>query len=77
MAEKKMIKAVIINKEIIKPSSPTPAHLKTFKLSTLDQLAPPVYVPMLFFYRNNQATSSDQRSHNLKKSLSESVGAMP
>ncbi|XP_062099004.1 stemmadenine O-acetyltransferase-like [Humulus lupulus] len=73
MAEEKIIRVVIIKRETIKPSSPTPAHLKTFKLSTLDQLAPPVYVPMLFFYPNNQATSSDQRSHNLKKSLSESL----
>ncbi|BFG16211.1 hypothetical protein CerSpe_024850 [Prunus speciosa] len=32
----------IIARENIKPSSPTPAHLKTFKLSLLDQMVPPL-----------------------------------
>uniref|UniRef100_A0A6N2KB76 Uncharacterized protein n=1 Tax=Salix viminalis TaxID=40686 RepID=A0A6N2KB76_SALVM len=29
----------IISKEIIKPSAPTPHHLRTYKLSAVDQLA--------------------------------------
>lgn len=40
----------IISKEKIKPSSPTPSHLRTFKLSLLDQLIPAPYAPVILFY---------------------------
>lgn len=40
----------IVSMESIKPSSPTPHHLKHFKLSFLDQLSPYEYVPVLLFY---------------------------
>ncbi|POO00199.1 Transferase [Trema orientale] len=75
MEEKTTMKPVeIIRTETIKPSSPTPSHLKTFKLSILDQLAPPVYVPMLFFYPNKDVIiTAEQKSQQLKKSLSESL----
>ncbi|CAI0455242.1 unnamed protein product [Linum tenue] len=36
--------------ETIKPSSPTPAQLATFKLSLMDNLVPPLYVPFIFFF---------------------------
>ncbi|XXG48363.1 hypothetical protein AAC387_Pa02g2837 [Persea americana] len=42
-----MDKVEVISKELIKPSSPAPFHLRNFKLSLLDQLAPPVYIPIL------------------------------
>ncbi|KAH0767070.1 hypothetical protein KY285_002941 [Solanum tuberosum] len=35
---------------MLKPSTPTPNHLRTLKLSFFDQLALPVYVPILFYY---------------------------
>ncbi|PQM42317.1 BAHD acyltransferase [Prunus yedoensis var. nudiflora] len=59
----------IIARENIKPSSPTPAHLKTFKLSLLDQMVPPTYIPLLLFY----PTSDHHRARQLKKSLSETL----
>ncbi|KAL2515211.1 vinorine synthase-like [Forsythia ovata] len=37
----------IISKEIIKPSSPTPEHLRDLKLSFLDQISRPLHVPLL------------------------------
>ncbi|KAF9588560.1 hypothetical protein IFM89_013412 [Coptis chinensis] len=40
----------VISKETIKPSSPTLFHLRTFKLSLIDQYAFPVYVPLVLFY---------------------------
>lgn len=50
----KMIKEVkIISREFIKPSSPTAHHLRTFKLSLLDQLIPAPYAPIVLFYPNN------------------------
>lgn len=59
----------IIARENIKPSSPTPTHLKTFKLSLLDQMVPPTYIPLLLFY----PTSDHHRARQLKKSLSETL----
>ncbi|POO03240.1 Transferase [Trema orientale] len=61
----------IITKETIKPCSPTPSHLKSYNLSFLDQLQPPVYINMVYFYPKNShdvITTSQQ----LKKSLSKS-----
>ncbi|KAK4782464.1 hypothetical protein SAY86_016566 [Trapa natans] len=37
--------------DLVKPSSPTPLGLRTFKLSLLDQLIPMPYATTIFFYR--------------------------
>nr|XP_028952150.1 BAHD acyltransferase At5g47980 [Malus domestica] len=64
----------ITKKEIIKPSSPTPHYLKRFKLSLLDQLAPVAYGPLVLFYPNNvNGVATEERSQQLKKSLSETL----
>ncbi|XP_050366649.1 stemmadenine O-acetyltransferase-like [Argentina anserina] len=70
----------IISKECIKPSSPTPHHLKIHKLSLLDQFIPSIYVHMLLFYplHPNATPSANsgntcQRSKLLKHSLSETL----
>ncbi|KAI3463653.1 hypothetical protein Pfo_020316 [Paulownia fortunei] len=63
----------IISKEMIKPSSPTPPHLRNLKLSFLDQIAPPVYVPLIFFYHHDELNHNINRleiSRLLKQSLS-------
>lgn len=62
-----------MSKEMIKPSSPTPHHLKNLKLSFLDQIAPPIHIPLIFFYQAKQLdTCKDhaQISQLLKQSLS-------
>ncbi|MCD7465917.1 hypothetical protein HAX54_002132 [Datura stramonium] len=71
-------KVEIISKEMIKPSSPTPPPLRIHKLSLLDQISPPVFIPLIFFYQDD-----DQLFHNinratkleycLKQSLSEAL----
>ncbi|KAF8399878.1 hypothetical protein HHK36_015748 [Tetracentron sinense] len=61
-----MAKVEIISRESIKPSFPTPHHLTNFQLSFLDQLAPPVYVPIILFFDCNVQICT----HRLKKSLS-------
>ncbi|KAL5552669.1 hypothetical protein UlMin_040070 [Ulmus minor] len=66
------LKIEIIRRETIKPSSPTPSHLKSFNLSLLDQFSPPIYGPLILFYPKNDVTS-DQRSHQLKQSLSKTL----
>ncbi|KAJ4710926.1 Vinorine synthase-like [Melia azedarach] len=68
----------IISTETIKPSSPTPHHLRHYQLSFLDQISPPVYNPLILFYpsdqiNNNITEFSNVENHydHLKQSLSE------
>ncbi|GAA0153115.1 hypothetical protein LIER_11429 [Lithospermum erythrorhizon] len=66
----------IISREIIKPSSKTPKNLKNHTLSFLDQLAPSVHIPLIFFYKfetSNNAYNSTQVSQLLKQSLSNTL----
>ncbi|KAJ9140208.1 hypothetical protein P3X46_030882 [Hevea brasiliensis] len=62
----------IISKETVKPSSSTPQHLRTYNLSLLDQLAPPVYIPIILFYSATGEISC-KKSHLLKTSFSETL----
>ncbi|KAL6531710.1 hypothetical protein OROMI_028073 [Orobanche minor] len=66
----------IMSKELIKPSSPTPDHLKTLKLSLLDQLSPPAYISLVFFYGADEfkgmmmtGISTDLLKHSLSNVL--------
>ncbi|XP_038687555.1 stemmadenine O-acetyltransferase-like [Tripterygium wilfordii] len=69
------MKIEIISRENIKPSSPTPAHLRTHVISILDQLAPPICHSGLIFYSANTAASISisKRSQVLKQSLSRTL----
>ncbi|KDP22272.1 hypothetical protein JCGZ_26103 [Jatropha curcas] len=62
----------IISKEIIKPSSSTPQNLKTYNLSLPDQLAPPVYIPIILFH-SPALENGYKISDHLKKSFSETL----
>ncbi|KAM2765434.1 hypothetical protein COP1_021485 [Malus domestica] len=63
----------IISREIIKPSTPTPPHLRTHNLSFLEQNTPRTYLPVVYFYHkeSSASTKGDHKSNQLKKSLSE------
>ncbi|KAL0464255.1 UNVERIFIED_CONTAM: Vinorine synthase [Sesamum latifolium] len=69
----------VISKDLIQPSSPTPDHLKTLNLSVLDQLSPPGYISLIFFYEADElkglASGTDQAQicHHLKQSLSKTL----
>ncbi|KAH7838502.1 hypothetical protein Vadar_027347 [Vaccinium darrowii] len=74
----------VITKETVTPSSPTSPHLRTFKLSLLDQLTPFHYVNLLLFFTTNPNTAGvggsgkknkkrTETSQRLKKSLSETL----
>ncbi|KAI3878194.1 hypothetical protein MKX03_009721 [Papaver bracteatum] len=68
------MKVEVISREIIKPSSLTPLNLKTFTISFLDQITPPVPVPILLFYHASDIGKSVlEQSNDLKKSLSETL----
>ncbi|GAA0153395.1 hypothetical protein LIER_11644 [Lithospermum erythrorhizon] len=58
-----------VSSKIIKPSIPTPSHLRTYMVSLLDQLTVASYIPVALFYPQNK--SSNQISQILEKSLSE------
>ncbi|KAL5778355.1 hypothetical protein ACOSP7_011281 [Xanthoceras sorbifolium] len=68
----------IVSIENIKPSSPTPQHLKIFKLSLLDQLIPSPYAPVVLFYPKNDDSianrlETSKRLDMLKRSLSDTL----
>ncbi|VVA34485.1 PREDICTED: vinorine synthase [Prunus dulcis] len=65
------IKVEIIQRQTVKPSSPTPHHLRNYKLSILDQMAHQTYIPILLFYPNaadatsNNVMATNERSKTL------------
>jgi shikimate O-hydroxycinnamoyltransferase len=70
------VKVDIKARETIKPSSPTPQNLKIFKLSLLDQIAPPIYVPRILYYAYNGTKpnlKTQKRINLLKESLSQAL----
>ncbi|KAL3638952.1 hypothetical protein CASFOL_016859 [Castilleja foliolosa] len=64
----------IISKENIKPSSPTPHHQKTHKLSLLDQIVPPIYVPLVLYYPNLE-NKSPQNPKSITQTLKNSLSS--
>ncbi|KAL0547293.1 hypothetical protein IC582_017223 [Cucumis melo] len=64
----------IISSETIKPSSfPQSLHLKSFKLSVLDQLSPFSYTSLVFFYTLNNEESNYDTLHYLSQPLKTSL----
>ncbi|GLT83060.1 hypothetical protein SLE2022_013720 [Rubroshorea leprosula] len=61
----------IVSKETIKPSSPTPSLLRQYQLSFLDQIQPPIFMPLVMFYPRSQ--NNEDPCENLKKSLSQTL----
>ncbi|XVE85235.1 hypothetical protein DITRI_Ditri17bG0075400 [Diplodiscus trichospermus] len=67
-----------LRSEAIKPSSPTPLHLKNLNLSLLDQMTPVAYIPLIFWYPADGAAAdhvleAQERSRRLKESLSQTL----
>lgn len=69
-----LMKVARVARDYIKPSSITAPHLRNFKFSLLDQLAPSLYAPMVFFYPmeniSNIKDATSYRVNHLKRSLS-------
>ncbi|KAL7244684.1 hypothetical protein ACSBR2_000120 [Camellia fascicularis] len=63
----------IISRETIKPSSLTPPHLRTYKLSLLHQFIPSNHVPIVLFYPMLDNDHVHVTSQLLKKSLSKAL----
>ncbi|KAI9125926.1 hypothetical protein K1719_003344 [Acacia pycnantha] len=63
----------VISTEMVKPSSPTPQHLRHYNLSFLDQRAPPLNNSMVYIFNAHDVTNKlniNEASNLLKKSLS-------
>ncbi|KAL1568318.1 amino-acid N-acetyltransferase [Salvia divinorum] len=60
-----------ISFEKIKPSSPTPHHLRIYKISLLDQMFPCGYIPLVLYFCG--ADHVDDRIQHLKESLSQTL----
>ncbi|CAN4096144.1 unnamed protein product [Withania somnifera] len=61
----------ILSKEKLKPSRPTPPHLRNHKLCLFDQLALGICITPIFFYKNNDPLS--EADNCLKNSLSKTL----
>ncbi|KAJ4713821.1 vinorine synthase-like [Melia azedarach] len=62
----------IISTEIIKPSSPTPAHLRTHKFFLPDNFVASDYFPVIYCY-SGQSKNTIKISRHLKTSLSKTL----
>ncbi|KAE8720223.1 Root phototropism protein [Hibiscus syriacus] len=69
------IKSEIVSRQSIRPSHPTPSHLKTFKLPLLDQISPNIHGNMTFFYPsdNTSHSTSDHDFFDKSKLLQGSI----
>ncbi|KAK9108391.1 hypothetical protein Syun_024402 [Stephania yunnanensis] len=67
-----MMEVEIITRDTIKPSSPTPPHLKTYNLSYFDQTMSPFLFPIILYYTKPETSTSTTTSSStcLKRSLS-------
>ncbi|XVE74867.1 hypothetical protein DITRI_Ditri12bG0052900 [Diplodiscus trichospermus] len=63
----------VLSQEMIKPSSPTTDHLRNYQLSFLDQIQPPVFMPLVMFYPKEPDVSNLDQCDRIKKSLSEAL----
>ncbi|GMY32504.1 acetyl-CoA-benzylalcohol acetyltransferase-like [Fagus crenata] len=66
-----MMKVQILSRKLIKRATPTPPHLRSYKISPIDQLAPTFYVRTILYYLANGDENDDGRRKRLEKSLSE------
>lgn len=61
-----------ISEEIIKPYSPTPPHQQFLKISLIDKLMPPAFIPFVSFYQyypNNNSITHDHLKFSLSQTL--------
>lgn len=70
------MKVEIQCKKLLKPSSPTPPHLQSLKISAIDQLQPPFYITLIFHFdvhSHDQArtSTSPEKLARLEASLAD------
>ena len=65
------MKVEILSKKLIKPATPTLPHLRSLKVSSIDQLQPPIHGAFILYYHASNGNDNGERSKRLEKSLSE------
>lgn len=65
----------IPEKTIVKPSSPSPSSLKYHGLSFIDQSLSHLYIPLVFFYNNNQLVQLAHITNRLQSSLATTLAS--
>ncbi|KAB1214458.1 Acetyl-CoA-benzylalcohol acetyltransferase [Morella rubra] len=65
------MKVQILSRKFIKPATPTPPHLRSCRISALDQITLPIYVAFIQYYHVHGDHDDDQKGERLEKSLSE------
>ncbi|WOG93485.1 hypothetical protein DCAR_0312769 [Daucus carota subsp. sativus] len=63
------MKFEVLSRELIKPYHSTPQSLRDYTLSLIDELLPPMNLPTILYYYNDNLSSSSRCQH-LKRSLS-------
>lgn len=67
------MQVMVEHTETIKPSSPTPPDLRRHDLSFLDQIAPPIFMPLLLFFPKDDLLTNQEKLSMIKRSLSETL----
>ncbi|KAK1271677.1 BAHD acyltransferase [Acorus gramineus] len=66
-----MLSVQVLTRETIKPSTPTPPHLKFLELSFVDQCLPNYSINVILFYSAGHSNGIREISHHLRSSLSD------
>ncbi|KAK3418942.1 stemmadenine O-acetyltransferase [Eucalyptus grandis] len=64
---------IVEHTETIKPSSPTPPNLRRHGLSFLDQISPPIFMPLLLFFPKDDLLTNEEKLSKLRRSLAETL----
>ncbi|KAI5664943.1 hypothetical protein M9H77_24266 [Catharanthus roseus] len=77
MQKNMKISRVFHLQQLIRPSSPTPFHLKEHKLSFIDEMIPHSYFPLILYYSSTTKTTNQEEikliSQGLRNSLSDTL----
>ncbi|KAL0456440.1 UNVERIFIED_CONTAM: Acylsugar acyltransferase 3 [Sesamum latifolium] len=64
------MKVNVVSRKLIKPCKPTPSHLRTYKISLIDEFNPSMHVIRILFYPSNQVVNGKHIT-SLEESLSQ------
>lgn len=67
------MKVNLVSEHVIRPSSPTPSHLRDYKLSFIDEIIPHSYFHIILYYSTGKKNNLQEISEGLRNSLSETL----
>lgn len=63
------MRANVVRRKLIKPSSPTPQNLQNYKISCIDELAPSTNIGVILFYPSKPPRITQKLEESLQKIL--------